>query len=274
MIRTSVLGEAVGIQWSGLTDNSETSSQTGLGYPLIVGQFKRGRTDQPMTVTSGNIKALLGYDPTNKDYIAVQAYLDTKVPSVQVLRIGDIAEEVLPAFIWPRSTDEYNAIKAAVISAGKEDKWNVDKWINLHNDPSVSNLSYSLHNLSLFWSYDETQYNDQILASGIAVNKKLLDNLIANYSDKNFNISPSSSLLAPLVSGEIVQATKADAGSLPIFAAEQYVLPNAIEYEGYYLFSNNLITWSQNYGYHLIAIWLKLIGDNSSTEDKMSIKML
>ncbi|WP_227539759.1 hypothetical protein [Acinetobacter sp. MB5] len=92
MIRTSVLGEAVGIQWSGLTDKSETNSQTGLGYPLIVGQFKRGRTDQPMTVTSGNIKALLGYDPTNKDYIAIQDYLDTKVPSVQVLRIGSIID--------------------------------------------------------------------------------------------------------------------------------------------------------------------------------------
>lgn len=88
MIRTSVLGEAVGIQWSGLTDKTETNSQTGLGYPLLIGQFKRGRTDKPMTVTSGNIKALLGYEPTNKDYIAVQDYLDTKVPSVQVLRIG------------------------------------------------------------------------------------------------------------------------------------------------------------------------------------------
>lgn len=90
MIRTSVLGEAVGVQWSGLTDKSETNSQTGLGYPLIVGQFKRGRTDQPMTITPGNIKALLGYDPENKDYIAVQDYLDAKVPSVQVLRIGQV----------------------------------------------------------------------------------------------------------------------------------------------------------------------------------------
>lgn len=274
MIRTSVLGEAVGIQWSGLTDKTETNSQTGLGYPLLIGQFKRGRTDKPMTVTSGNIKALLGYDPTNKDYIAVQDYLDSKMPSVQVLRIGDIVSEVLPTFIWPRSTDEFNAIKTTVIKAGKENVWNVSKWINFHDDQSISNLSYSLHHLSMTWSYDEAQYNDQVLARGVAVNKALLDNLIATYSDKNFNISPSRSLFSPLVNGEIVQTTEADAGSLPIFAAEQYVLPNAIEYEGYYLFSNNLGTWSKNYGYHLVEIWLKLIGDSSATEDITFIKML
>ncbi|GAA5003285.1 hypothetical protein GCM10023206_06820 [Acinetobacter puyangensis] len=89
MIRTKVLGEAAGIQWSGLQDRTETNSVTGLGAPLIVGQFRRGRIDKPITITNGNIKAELGYDPTNKDYIAVQSMLDTGVPSVQVLRIGN-----------------------------------------------------------------------------------------------------------------------------------------------------------------------------------------
>ncbi|GAA5003265.1 hypothetical protein GCM10023206_06780 [Acinetobacter puyangensis] len=90
MIRTKVLGEAAGIQWSGLQDRTETNSVTGLGAPLIVGQFRRGRIDKPMTITNSNIKAELGYDPTNKDYIAVQSMLDTGVPSVQVLRISDL----------------------------------------------------------------------------------------------------------------------------------------------------------------------------------------
>jgi hypothetical protein len=59
-----------------------------------------------MTVTSGNVKALLGYDPTNKDYIAVQAYLDTKVPSVQVLRVASTrivctpSKVIIPASTW------------------------------------------------------------------------------------------------------------------------------------------------------------------------------
>lgn len=95
MIRTKVLGPEVGIQWSGLQDRTETTNKTGLGYPLIVGQFKRGRTDQPMKITNGNIRSLLGYDPTNKDYIAVQGYLDTGVPSVNVLRVGSNVDHLL-----------------------------------------------------------------------------------------------------------------------------------------------------------------------------------
>jgi len=40
-----------------------------------------------MTITKANIKGLLGYDPKNPDYVAVQDVLDTNVPSVQVVRI-------------------------------------------------------------------------------------------------------------------------------------------------------------------------------------------
>jgi hypothetical protein len=54
---------------------------------MVVGFFKRGRLDRPMTITKSNIRGLLGYDPKNLDYVSVQDALDTGVPSIQVMRI-------------------------------------------------------------------------------------------------------------------------------------------------------------------------------------------
>jgi len=75
-----------GVQYQGVNDSS---GQTG-SFPvvgLMIGKFKRGCLDKPMTITKGNIKGMLGYDPKNPDYTAVQDVLDTNVPSVQVIRI-------------------------------------------------------------------------------------------------------------------------------------------------------------------------------------------
>lgn len=83
---TTILENESGIQYQGVKD---ASSRTG-SYPvvgLIVGQFKRGRYDKPMTITNENIRAQLGYDPSNPYYVAVQDALNTGVPSIQVLRI-------------------------------------------------------------------------------------------------------------------------------------------------------------------------------------------
>ena len=84
---TEILFNEPGIQYQGVND---ASGSTG-AYPiqgLIVGQFKRGRLDKPMTIHRDNIKAMLGYDPKNPCYTAVQDVLGTGVPNVQVLRIG------------------------------------------------------------------------------------------------------------------------------------------------------------------------------------------
>ena len=84
---TEILFNEPGIQYQGVND---ASGGTG-AYPiqgLIVGQFKRGRLDKPMTVHRDNIKAMLGYEPQNPCYTAVQDVLGTGVPNVQVLRIG------------------------------------------------------------------------------------------------------------------------------------------------------------------------------------------
>lgn len=47
MNTTKILGEAVGIQSQGTVDKTET--QTNEGLTLIIGRFKRGRVDKPLT---------------------------------------------------------------------------------------------------------------------------------------------------------------------------------------------------------------------------------
>ena len=85
---TEILFNEPGIQYQGVND---ASGSTG-AYPvqgLIVGQFKRGRLDKPMIIHRDNIKAMLGYDPQNPCYTAVQDVLGSGVPNVQVLRLGE-----------------------------------------------------------------------------------------------------------------------------------------------------------------------------------------
>ena len=91
---TTILGNEVGVQYQGTRD---ASSLTGAAQVsgLIVGQFKRGRLDQPMTITLENVKGTLGEDLDNPDYLAVLDALAGGVPSVQVMRLkgGDIDPE-------------------------------------------------------------------------------------------------------------------------------------------------------------------------------------
>ncbi len=89
MNTTKILGEAIGIQSQGTIDKTETQTNAGLTGAVIVGQFMRGRFDQPMSIHQGNIRGQLGYEPQNPFYNAVQDCLDTGVPSVQVLRVGN-----------------------------------------------------------------------------------------------------------------------------------------------------------------------------------------
>ena len=70
---TEILDQEPGIQYQGVKDKS---GGTGT-YPiigLIVGQFKRGRFDKPMTITNANIKGMLGYDPQNPCYTALPKF--------------------------------------------------------------------------------------------------------------------------------------------------------------------------------------------------------
>lgn len=89
MNTTKILGEAVGVQWQGVTDQTETNTAPGLTQAIVIGRFKRGEVGKAMIIHQGNIRGQLGYDATNPYYIAVQACLDAGVPSVQVLRVAE-----------------------------------------------------------------------------------------------------------------------------------------------------------------------------------------
>ncbi|MDO5769036.1 MAG: hypothetical protein Q4P13_05985 [Psychrobacter sp.] len=88
MIESKTLGAAVGVQRQDVIDRSESISLPSLSNGVIVGRFKRGRLDQPFKVTLNNYKALLGYDPSNPSYLAVEDALRQGVSEVWVRRVG------------------------------------------------------------------------------------------------------------------------------------------------------------------------------------------
>ncbi|WP_111857818.1 hypothetical protein [Acinetobacter sp. CFCC 10889] len=83
---TKVLENEVGLQFDRVKDNTGSTGAAPING-VITGSFKRGRTDRQIQVTQSNIKAVLGYDPDNPDYVAVQDALNTGVPYVNVMRI-------------------------------------------------------------------------------------------------------------------------------------------------------------------------------------------
>ncbi|WP_228285140.1 hypothetical protein [Acinetobacter rathckeae] len=117
---TKVLGEAVGIQWQGVQDRTQGQPSSN-GVPLLVGSFKRGRTDQPMIIHNGNIKSELGYEPNNADYIAVQSMLDLGVPSVNVLRVSNVQDtgcvNPISVFEMPGDSDGVGILSISAIEA-------------------------------------------------------------------------------------------------------------------------------------------------------------
>ena len=88
---TTVLGNEPGIQYDRPNDKTGGTGTAPINN-AIVGKFKRGRIDQMMNITKQNIRGMLGFEPENPDYVAVQDALDTNVPSVKVLRIIDYME--------------------------------------------------------------------------------------------------------------------------------------------------------------------------------------
>lgn len=84
------LGQATGIQYGGVQDQSEVMQGNAGFAGLIVGEFKHGRLNQPFLVTKSTIKARLGYQPDNPHYQAVQDALDMGLPSVWVMRVAAI----------------------------------------------------------------------------------------------------------------------------------------------------------------------------------------
>ena len=92
MIQSKILGEAPGIQYQGVKDESEVNQTGGLTTGYFVGRFKRGFMSKPFAVTATNFQALLGYDPSNPDYLAAEDVFNRGVPSLQVLRVGSFVD--------------------------------------------------------------------------------------------------------------------------------------------------------------------------------------
>lgn len=92
MIQSKILGEAAGIQYQGVKDESEVNQTGGIATGYLVGYFKRGFMGKPFAVTKDNFQALLGHDPSNPDYLAIEDVFNRGVPSLQVLRIGSFVD--------------------------------------------------------------------------------------------------------------------------------------------------------------------------------------
>ncbi len=88
MIESKTLGSAAGVQYQGVIDKTETNSLPSLANGVIVGRFKRGRMDKPFKVTASNYQALLGRDPSNPDYLAVEDAFKRGISEISILRIG------------------------------------------------------------------------------------------------------------------------------------------------------------------------------------------
>lgn len=88
MIETKMLGDAAGIQRQDVIDQSETTVLPSLNNGVITGHFKRGRMDKPFKVTSATYKALLGHDPSNPSYLAIEDCFKQGVSEISVLRVG------------------------------------------------------------------------------------------------------------------------------------------------------------------------------------------
>lgn len=126
---TKIIGNEPGIQYQGTQDKTGTTGAAPINN-MIVGFFKRGRLDRPMTITKSNIRGLLGYDPKNLDYVSVQDALDTGVPSIQVMRINGSGNSggVVPI----GCADATSKMGAQILSDGGTYKF----WVNdtLFND--------------------------------------------------------------------------------------------------------------------------------------------
>lgn len=127
MTTTKVLQNQAGIQFQGVKDKSEANPTEALVVALIAGKFKRGRLDKPFKITKENVRAKLGYDPQNPDYVAIEDALTDGAPFIYVQRVAsDVSnactlslELVHDSFI-PDNGQQYGVL---VYSGGETDNF-------------------------------------------------------------------------------------------------------------------------------------------------------
>lgn len=110
--------------YDGLTDKSHQFERISnpVGYPLVIGMFRRGRIHQIMMITLGNIDAILGYDPDNPYYNAVLDFLNQGIEVVNVLRVArySIAYEAQYTAILPKGLTYYDDLYSDVMPLGEQ----------------------------------------------------------------------------------------------------------------------------------------------------------
>ena len=88
MIQANIIDQASGIQTQPTIDRSEATSPPSTSTAIIVGKFKRGIIGRPFVVTNTTYKAILGYDPMNPSYLAVEDAFNLGINKLSVLRTG------------------------------------------------------------------------------------------------------------------------------------------------------------------------------------------
>ncbi len=92
MIETRILSTAVGVQRGDVIDKTESTVVPSAQNGVIIGRFKRGRTDRPFKVTDSNYMGLLGRDINNPNYLAVEDAFNNGVSELWIRRIGKSKE--------------------------------------------------------------------------------------------------------------------------------------------------------------------------------------
>lgn len=143
MIESKILGSAPGVQRQDVIDKSETTVLPSLANGVMVGYFKRGRQDKPFKVTSDNYKPLLGYDPSNPSYLAVEDVFKRGISEVSILRVGSIIGQSNPS-------------NGSGLGSGQQN--NATSFFKIHhtilngNSSSVkSGLLYKINDMSNVW---------------------------------------------------------------------------------------------------------------------------
>lgn len=88
MIEAKILSNAVGVQRGDVIDKTESTIMPSTQNGVVVGRFKRGRTDRPFRVTSESYVGMLGRDINNPDYLAVEDVFNNGVSELWISRIG------------------------------------------------------------------------------------------------------------------------------------------------------------------------------------------
>lgn len=92
----NAIDSAVGIQHQGITDKSGSDAVLRLTNGLIIGNFGRGRFDQPMFITKDTLVQL--GDGSKPAYRAVADCLDTGVAGIWVMRVAP--PTIDDAWLW------------------------------------------------------------------------------------------------------------------------------------------------------------------------------